>query len=150
MNKIKRKTPCHCINLRRVNAVVTDYYDRILKPLGLTVSQYSLLVNLSRVEPAGISRLAGQVGLERTTLTRSLKPLFSAGLIEDLARPGRRERQLGLSASGRGVVERGQVLWQGAQKGIERHLGVERLNDFLEILSELETIAAPEVPASGT
>jgi len=138
--KHKRTSRCHCINLRRANAAVTAYYDRMLEPLGLTVSQYSLLVNLSRTEPTSISSLAATVGLERTTLSRSLRPLFSAALIEDVSEPGRRDRRMRLTDKGRQTVEAGALLWEKAQRGVKKHLGAERLKTFLSILSDLESI----------
>lgn len=64
------KRACYCINLRRMNARVTEYYDRMLAPSGLTVSQFSLLKNLDRMGECSVTGLAKAVELERSTLAR--------------------------------------------------------------------------------
>ena len=46
------KSQCYCMNLRRAANAVTDYYDAVLKDLGVSVSQFSLLLNLARMETA--------------------------------------------------------------------------------------------------
>ena len=140
MSKRTEISQCYCINLRRANGVVTKYYDQMFKPLGLTVSQFSLLVNLRQLEPTGVSRLAEKLGLERTTLTRSLKPLFEAGLVEDAAPPDSRERRMSLTATGRAKIKSGMKCWIQAQNGIEDHLGPKKLALLQNLLRELESL----------
>ena len=70
------KSQCYCMNLRRAANAVTDYYDAVLKDLGVSVSQFSLLLNLARMETANTSELAERVKLDRSTLVRNLKPLL--------------------------------------------------------------------------
>ena len=140
MSRRSKPSVCHCINLRRAAAAVTDYYDRALKATGLTINQYSLLVNIKSAQPLTVSALALLVGLERTTLARSLKPLFLAGLIEDTARPGGRERQLRLSAEGASRLKQAAPLWDQAQAGIESALGPRGLNKLNSLLFSLENI----------
>lgn len=48
------------------------------------------------LDTCSISTLAAYVGLERTTLTRTLKPLIEQGFIQDVSDIGRRNRQLHL------------------------------------------------------
>jgi DNA-binding MarR family transcriptional regulator len=140
MKRRNQTSPCHCINLKRAASAVAAYYDACLKPAGLTISQYSLLINISRVEPTGVSALAGRTGLERTTLTRALKPLLEAGLIEDLAEPGRRGRRLRLAPDGRRALEEAKPLWGRAQNGLEQKIGAGPLAQLTELLAALEEI----------
>lgn len=141
MQRRTAASPCHCINLRRANSAVTAFYDRALAPLGLTVSQYSLLVNLGRLGPASVSRLAGKMGLERTTLTRTIKPLLAQNLIEDGSPPDCRDRRLSLTRTGRAKVDEGLVLWEEAQKAFESQLGPTRLSLLNQCLAALEALA---------
>ena len=119
---------------------MTDYYDRMLAPSGITVSQFSLLRNLRRLEVATASDLADRVELERSTLVRTLKPLLEAGLIEDKAAPGTRNRRLRVTAAGEQVLAEALARWREAQKGIAKRLGsagVEQLHALAEQLREL-------------
>ena len=66
------KSECYCTNLRRSANAVSDFYDRELKPSGLTAPQYYLMINLSRLGSANITHWAEHVGLERSTMVRNI------------------------------------------------------------------------------
>lgn len=135
----KRKSSCHCINLRRAANVVSQLYDHFLEPVGLSVNQFSLLRNIGRLQPCSVSDLANVVGLERTTLVRTLKPLMDRGLIADRAAAGQRNRALVLTTQGEQVVGEGGGLWEQAQTRIEEKIGaegIEELERLLALLSE--------------
>jgi len=135
---IKRnKSLCYCINLRRAANAVTDLYDRTFQPIGLTASQYSLLKNINRLKVCSVSDLAIYVGLERTTLVRSLKPLFKLGYIEDVSEKGRRSRQLKVTEAGQQILNQGELLWIKAQTELEQKVGKEKLEQLSEILEQL-------------
>lgn len=68
-------------NLRKVTRAVSQLYDRMLKPSVLRVTQFSLLVELAIVGSTIISELADKMVMDRTTLTRNLKPLEKRGLV---------------------------------------------------------------------
>ena len=70
---------CICNNLRRAARLVTNYYDKLLEPAGLRVSQATVLVVLYLSGEQTINELAEQLELDRTTLTRNLKPLAYQG-----------------------------------------------------------------------
>ncbi|WP_146739712.1 MarR family winged helix-turn-helix transcriptional regulator [Hyphomonas pacifica] len=74
--------------LLRAARRITREYDDALRPVGLTVTQFGLLNSVDRYEPDSISELADLLALDRTTLSRNLKPLEKAGLIS----AGRRAR----------------------------------------------------------
>ena len=131
---IKPKSICHCINLRRASGLVTAFYDRQLAPAGLTINQFSLLINIKRLNSTSVSDLAAKVGLERTTLVRTLKPLLKAGLIEDLSASGSRNRCLQLSGAGHNRLELAMPLWDTAQKIVEEKMGREALTNLEEWL----------------
>ena len=78
--------------------------------------------------------------LDRSTLVRSLKPLFKAGLICDRKEAGMRDRYLSLTDKGRQVCDLAKKLWKQAQKRFEDIVGKERvtqLEDTLQILVKL-------------
>ncbi len=133
----KRKTNCYCINSRRLSNLITNKYDKHLQEITLTVNQYSLLVNINQLEICSVSDLAIYVGLERTTLVRTLKPLFDKKLIEDISETTQRNRQIKITQKGKEVLEKGKPLWKQAQKEIEDKIGKDNILVLSEILSKL-------------
>ena len=63
---------CLCLASRRAARRITRVYDRELRPYGLRVTQFTVLVMLSLRGALTISELAKALGAERTTLTRNL------------------------------------------------------------------------------
>jgi DNA-binding MarR family transcriptional regulator len=109
---------CACRHVRRTARAVTELYDRTLRPSGLRITQFTLLVAVAVSEPVPISRLADALTLDRTTLARDLRPLTDRGLVE--IRPGedRRTRMIRLTGQGRDAIGRVYPLWQSAQARI--------------------------------
>jgi DNA-binding MarR family transcriptional regulator len=136
--KIQRgKSACYCTNLRRAANSVTAVYDRFMAPISLSVTQYTLLVNISRLETCSISDLAVYMGLERTTLVRTLKPLFDLDYIVDLSDAGQRNRRIQLTPDGVQIMAQGKQLWANAQAALEQKMGSETLAQLLDILTVL-------------
>ena len=82
-----RKTPCYCMNFRRMANVLTKFYDSRLASTDLTANQLSLLIDIQSIEPCNRSELARCARLDRTTVIRNLEPLRKKGLIEE-TQPG--------------------------------------------------------------
>jgi DNA-binding MarR family transcriptional regulator len=108
---------CHCYALRRAARLVTQHYDRLLRPSGLRTTQFTLLVTLAEAGPMPMTRLAGRLGLERTSLTRNLKPLEARGWVVVEADADRRVRTVAVTPSGRGKARAALPLWRKAQAG---------------------------------
>src|SRR5271154_4018440 len=72
---------CVCSALRRASRVVTQHFERSFRGTGLRSTQFSLLAVLTQTGPLPMSALAAMLGLERTTLTRNLRPLQTKGLV---------------------------------------------------------------------
>ena len=127
---------CYCTNLRRSAGIVTDFYDVGLRGVGITVAQYYLLVNLSRLERANITRWAQRVGLERSTMVRNIKPLEARGLIE-LA--DGRGKTYALTPRGMAVLTQAGAIWEERQRSLEGILGREDYEAILRIGERLQT-----------
>ena len=135
----RHNTICNCINLRRASNAITQYYDGFLKPLNITVSQYSLLNNINRLEQASIQKLSDAVGLERTTLIRNLKPLFDKEFIEYDDKQGR-TNIIKLTLIGHNMIEKIKPLWQEAQNNVDEIIGEENILEIRGMLRRLENI----------
>jgi DNA-binding MarR family transcriptional regulator len=130
---------CACRNLRRTARAVTRLYDETLRPSGLRITQFTLLVAVGLSEPVPITRLADALDLDRTTLARDLKPLTEHGLVEITAGEDRRMRVVRLTSQGREAVGRAYPLWQRAQARIVEGSGPDR---WQAVASRLEEVAA--------
>ena len=131
------KSLCYCINLCRAANAVTALYDGLLAPIGLTINQFSLLASLSTLGTSSISELAAYTGLDRTTLTRTLKPLLSQGYLQDQSLPGARNRALCLTQRGIRTLKEGLPLWRQAQSRLEEQLGQEGARWIYEVAEKL-------------
>jgi DNA-binding MarR family transcriptional regulator len=109
---------CACRNLRRTARAVTQLYDETLRPTGLRITQFTLLVAVAIREPVLVTRLADTLSLDRTTLARDLRPLTERGLVEIAAGEDRRTRVVRLTRQGRQAIGRAYPLWQRAQARI--------------------------------
>jgi DNA-binding MarR family transcriptional regulator len=106
---------CACSRARRRSRELTRLYERTMRGSGLRASQFSLLATLMQTGPMPATRLAGLLGLERTTLTRNLRPLIRDHLvlIEDDA--DRRVHKIAITTDGAEAARRAFPLWRKAQ-----------------------------------
>src|SRR5512137_3085947 len=96
--------PGHCVsnNLQKTARAVSRLYAEKMRPSGLTRAQFPMLGYLEAVGPLPMSDLAARLYMERTTLTRNLKPLEDAGLVERGASTGdARVKEVAITPRGR-------------------------------------------------
>ena len=131
---IEKPLGCTCFKLRKLTRAMSRLYDQHLAGAGLKPTQYSVLANAARAA-LPVAVLAELLGLERTTLTRNLKPLIDAGWLE--LRPGAdtRQRIVTSTGAGRDKVKQAHVAWRRAQSEFETLMGrdaVRTLHEQLE------------------
>ena len=126
---------CTCEGLRRLTRRMTVVYDRHLAEVGLTVGQYSLLVNIG-AETLPLSRLARRTATDRTTLTRSLAPLVKAGWVAVAPGEDARTRLVTLTAAGRHHAATAHAVWKRAQDQIGAALRPKRTEALHEMIDE--------------
>jgi DNA-binding MarR family transcriptional regulator len=115
--------PCACANLRRAARIVTQRYDQELQPAGIKATQFTLLQALTRVGNISQGALGDLLGLDSTTLTRTLALLRRKGWIQTKPGEDRREVRLTLTAEGRRKYLGAQPHWQSVQRQLRRMLG---------------------------
>ena len=131
---------CTCFNARRTSRAVTQFYDDLMAPTGIKATQFTMLGAIALMGPASVTRLARHLALDRTTLTRNLRVLVETGLVVISEGDDRRERVVGLTASGQAAVERATPVWQEAQHSLAARFGDERLRRLIEDMSELSSM----------
>lgn len=115
---------CLCLHAQRAARALARRFDEALRPLGLTNGQFSLLMSLNRPEPPPMRPVAELLGMDRTTLTASLKPLERRGLVRVEPDPeDRRSRRLHLTPAGRAVLAEAFPVWRDTHAAAEAGLG---------------------------
>jgi DNA-binding MarR family transcriptional regulator len=112
---------CLCLHVQRAARALARRFDDVLRPLGLTNGQFSLLMSLNRPEPPKIGSVANLLAMDRTTLTANLKPLERRGLVKvTVDATDRRGRRLSLTASGRALLAEASPVWKREHAAAER------------------------------
>ena len=111
---------CLCLHLQRAARAIARRFDEVLRPLGLTNGQFSLLMSLNRAEPPTIGSVAALLAMDRTTLTAALKPLERRGLVEvRVDDADRRSRRLVLLPAGRDLLAAAVPVWRAEHREID-------------------------------
>ena len=134
---------CTCANLRKAARVVTQAYDVALQPVGLKSTQFILLANLAERGDMPLTQLAEALVMDRTTLTRNLKPLVRQGLILLVQEEDLRVRKVSLTKAGQEAVGTARPHWEAMQIRIGESLGearwaglIDDLNTAVEVFRE--------------
>jgi DNA-binding MarR family transcriptional regulator len=114
---------CTCFRVRRLARRVTKIYEESLAPTGLSVTQYTILSMLRHVGPMSMSELSHRLGMDRTTLTRTLRPLESMGHVLTALEADRRQRRITLSEEGKVALRTAAPSWKRAQESVYAILG---------------------------
>ncbi|TQV83690.1 MarR family winged helix-turn-helix transcriptional regulator [Denitrobaculum tricleocarpae] len=125
---------CTCANLRKAARIVTQAYDFALQPSGLKSTQFILLANLVEQGDMPLTQLAEALVMDRTTLTRNLKPLLRQGLIRIEQEEDLRVRKVSLTGDGLRSVEDARPLWEEIQARIGERLGDDRWSGLIDDL----------------
>lgn len=114
---------CSSLKLRQLSRRVSQEYDAVLADAGLKTSQYSLLSKTVKLGPIRPGRLAAEMEMDASTLTRNLQPLVSQGWVT--IGPGEDGRSRTISATTAGHEKRAQAkrAWKKAQLAFNARLG---------------------------
>ena len=116
---------CFCLASRQASRKITRLYDSHMQESGVRATQFTILSQLMLRGEMPIGRLAGFLGMERTTLTRNLALLEAQKWISTKPGEDPRARMIAITAQGRGVVRRGFPYWAKAQAAAGKLLGAD-------------------------
>ena len=125
---------CTCANLRQASRVVTQIFDAALQTTGLRGTQFTMLAALSKTGPIAITQLAEALVVDRTTLTRNLKPLLNKKLLSIENQEDHRVKLVSLTAQGKQLFKDALPHWQKAQNQMVKGLGKDQLARLITIL----------------
>ncbi|AYV55612.1 MarR family winged helix-turn-helix transcriptional regulator [Leptospira kmetyi] len=131
---------CLNVSLRRTARKITSYYDFILKPAGLRITQFTILVSVAHEEECSITDLSKLTDIDRTTLQRSLEILKRDGLVKIEKKESGNVRSVFLTKKGESKLEEAAELWKQAQSSITDSLGKTKFKETLSILSDVRKL----------
>jgi DNA-binding MarR family transcriptional regulator len=114
---------CLCLHVQRAARALARRFDEVLRPVGLTNGQFSLMMSLNRPHAPTMGSVAALLAMDRTTLTAALKPLERRGYVSVTVDPeDRRNRLLQLTPSGKVQLARAVPIWQSTHAELENQL----------------------------
>jgi DNA-binding MarR family transcriptional regulator len=131
---------CTCLRARQAARALSKIYDDELRPAGVQMSQLAVLVAVAHFgeKGASIHALADVLVLDRSTLSRNLRPLEKLGLLRVARVPDdARLRLVLLTKQGERMLERAYPLWQRAQREVEKRAGSQPSQAARESLENL-------------
>ena len=137
---------CLCGNTRMAARALTTLYDAYLAPCGLTSSQLAVLWCVIGGEPLAMGDIARYLVMDKTTVSRNVAALVSAGLVASRVGDDARVKRLASTAKGRRVFARAIPLWEAAQAQVTERLGSER---FADVVRQTRRLARALGEASG-
>jgi DNA-binding MarR family transcriptional regulator len=108
----------------------------------MTITQYSLLANIGRASQLSHTVLADKLGMDRTTLTRNLRPLIKAQWVAVTSGEDRRQHLLQLTAAGKKKLTRSIPLWEEVQGRFVSEIGAQPLKELRTLLRLAESAVA--------
>lgn len=117
---------CFCAQTRRLARTLTARYDAALAGAGLTAAQFETLSTLAAIGKSSGRTLAAKLAVDKTTLSRNLKPMVAAALVE--ARSSEEDGRsvlYAVTAPGRRRVAKAMPLWQAAHDATGGMLGAQ-------------------------
>ncbi|HEX3984910.1 MAG TPA: MarR family transcriptional regulator [Acidisoma sp.] len=116
---------CNCFAMRKASRQITRFYDAMLEPADLRITQFLTLAALNEVGSAAVNALAERLDIERTAMGKMLGFLERDGLVSIRPSPtDGRSRLVELTEEGRCRHAQAFPLWHEAQRQFERLNGV--------------------------
>lgn len=131
---------CPAFNIRAASRIITQLFDEILKPSGLQVTQFTMLIGVYILDTPSINKLAKGLVMDRTTITRSLKHLESDGLTKMVSGDDKRTHFVKLTPKGKSALEKTLPYWEKARTVVSEEFGQKHLDGLLKDLASIREI----------
>jgi len=143
-NLEKINITCVNQNLKKLSRSVGVIYDRKLAKNSINVNQFAILSYIFYYENITLGKLALRLSMDRTTLSKNLKPLLRENYITIISADDKRMKILCLTEYGTNTLENSLDLWAEAQKDIYRKYGKKKIHTLLSILNDLLSMDTEE------
>ena len=131
---------CAALTLQKAARAITQIYNRTLKPSGLRITQLAILTSAARLDSPTVTEMARDLGMDRTSLSRGLRPLQRSGLLHISPGRDRRTRRVVLTPQGEVAIESALPSWQAAQAEIATRIGSREFEQTLQCVAALAEV----------
>jgi DNA-binding MarR family transcriptional regulator len=136
IDTIARK--CIAMRLRLLNRVVTNVFDDALRPLGLTVSQFNILIVTAKLGVARPAQVCEFLQLDRSSLSRNVERMRTQRWLEVVPGKDARSQPFRLTPQGERLIEKAVPAWAEAQRQALELLGDEAIALLDKAASKLQ------------
>jgi len=124
---------CLCATVRRAGRLLTGKYEEALRPAGMSVSQFELMMTIQSIGVAGQGQLAQVLETDQTTLSRNIKLMLRERWIEESkSAEDARRRTYSVSRLGSAVLAEAMRCWQRVHSEMGRLLPMANLWPVLD------------------
>ena len=110
---------CAGLNARLLARRITRFVDARLAESGLSLAQFGLMAQVAAATDDTIGALADRAGLDQSTLSRTLRTMERAGLVEiTVVEDDLRRRAVWLTEAGARRLEAAIPVWREAQAAL--------------------------------
>src|SRR5262245_16166502 len=114
---------CAGLNSRLAARRITTFLEARMERAGLTLAQFGLLAHIASAAADTLAALAERTGLDQSTLSRNLRGLEAAGLVEIAAvERDLRRRAVLLTEAGARRLEAAMPLWRAAHGALAQRI----------------------------
>jgi DNA-binding MarR family transcriptional regulator len=134
------KDICACMATRKAARSITQFYSWFLSDSSVGASQHSILMIAYLAQAITITKMADIAVMDRTTLTRNIRPLVKEGLIEINPGEDRREKVITITRKGIKLLKKITPMWEKAQIEFEKRFGSKKFDNLINNLNEVVSI----------
>lgn len=117
---------CAGWNLRATARRATQFLEERMAETGVSFAQFGLMAEIAAAPDDTLGALARRMGLDQSTLSRTLRTLEGEGLAEIATVDGdQRKRMVWLTEKGARQLETALASWRQAHAQLARHLSVD-------------------------
>ena len=116
---------------------MTQLFDQILAPIGLRSTQLTILVAAQVLGPCGLARLAHELVMDRSTITRNIHPLVIQEMLQVTGKSGHGGKSVEITKQGQQALVSALPYWKEAQGQLLERMGQDRLERVMVDLSNV-------------
>jgi len=117
---------CAGWSLRQAARRATQFLEERMMASGVSFSQFGLMAEIASADDDTVSALAERMGLDQSTLSRTLRTLEADGLLEiAVVESDQRKRMVWLTEKGARRLEAALAIWRQAHAKLARQVSVE-------------------------
>lgn len=130
---------CLCRRVQHASRTIGKRFDEAFRPVGLNNWQFTMLMALAHAASQTINQIAGELGMDRTTTTKNLRPLERRGLVTIRTDDkDARVRRVSLTEEGHQLLEDALARWRAVNEEVSAGLSKEQI---VAVRSALDVIA---------